>query len=169
MLRMRCNRVVAQKPEQDVVAAIAKANQEIKHIRDAMDAGENDILKRLVSMCPLDAIKATFENFTTSGSNSADKSLFLVPSISQCYAEVEASIAYVNDVLLRYQQTIVDLYIREYTVFSEDTSITSFNNKAFKLMLAKAIDYKQGQADAMVELGNEAGNADAPRHACTIA
>jgi hypothetical protein len=165
MLRMRCMRPVMDKAEQDVVSAIAGANQDIKHIKDSMEANQDDILKNLLTTCSYAEMEVIVENFNTSGSTSAEKVVNVIQKMSNRYKALEDSAEYVADIQMKYEQILIDLYIKEYTTYNEDSGETSFDNKSFKIMLGKALDYKEGERDARILAG---AVAVAPPQRCVI-
>jgi hypothetical protein len=153
MLRMRCVRPVMNKAEQDVVSAIAGANEDIKHIKDSMDANHENILKGLLTTCSYEEMKMIVENSNTTGGTSVDKVVNVIQKMSKRHKALDECVEYVSDVQMKYEQVLIDLYIKEYTAYNEDTGDTSFNNKSFKTMLVKALDYKEGERDARIVAG----------------
>ena len=165
MLRMRCMRPVMDKAEQDVVSAIAGAKEDIKHIKDSMEANHENILKGLLTTRSYEEMKVIVENFNVSGSTSAEKAVNVIQKMSNRYKSLEDSVEYVADIQMKYEQILIDLYIKEYTTYNDESGETSFNNKAFKIMLGKALDYKEGERDAMIVAG---AVAVAPPQRCVI-
>ena len=165
MLRMRCARPVMNKADQDVVSAITGAKDDIKRINDSMDANHENILKGLITTCSYDEMKVIVDNFNTSGSTSAEKVVNVIQKMSNRYKALEDCVEYVADIQMKYEQVLIDLYIKEYTTYNEDSGETAFNNKSFKIMLGKALDYKEGERDARILAG---AVAVAPPQRCVI-
>ena len=153
VFRMKCVRPVANAPNQNVAPIVAEALADIKDIQTDIDANKENILKSLVATCSLAEIKIIHDGLKTSGGTSADKIIGVVQKIAKSYVSLTKSAEYVADVQMKYQQVLLDLYIKEFTAYNEDSGETSFNNKAFKAMLEKMMIFKEGEAEGLAVAG----------------
>jgi hypothetical protein len=165
MLHMQYARPVADTPEQDAKAAVDAAKDDIKHIKDAVTANEQNIVRGLLSTCTHDELKVMFDNFPTTGGNTSDKIVGIIGKLSKSYIALDKCAEYIGDTQMKYEQALVNLYIKEYTTYNEDTGDTTFNNKAFKTMLNELVVYKRGEADALAAAGAAAA---ANRQWCVV-
>jgi len=161
MLRAKCARPIANAAEQDVVVAITAAKDDMTHINQSITAGEENILKRLLTTCSYDEMKIVGNNFTRSGGVSADKIITVIKEMSKRHKSLVECVEYVSDIQMKYEQLLIDLYLKEYTSYNEATGDTTFNNKAFMAMLGKALTYKEGERDALIAAGEAAAQAAA--------
>ena len=162
LLKMRTARPVRVVQQIDTNPIVIRAEEEMNQMNQSIANDEPNILQNLLSDIAIDKLVAIRDGLSTCGSDTVSKLVRFLPEICDTYSRMEQACDFVSNLKTRYEQCMVDLYIKEWTTCKDEEGEMMFDNKSFKKMMDTLIERKTLQEQIRQEM-----NAPAPAVAAT--